>query len=85
MNGKTVATILAMSILGFAIGKANSKSIHSIKKLNKVGPTNQQYFNRLTEFFYDDLPSAQAEYLDYVDMGFNPSDAFDIAKAKASL
>jgi hypothetical protein len=41
--------------------------------------------NRLTEFFDDDLDEAKKEYFEYIDMGFNPSDAFDITKAKARL
>ena len=85
MNGKTLNTIIVMFAIGFAIGKANSRSINSIKDLNKSGPTNSQYLNRLTEFFDDDLDEAKKEYFEYIDMGFNPSDAFDITKAKARL
>jgi hypothetical protein len=84
-TGKVVGYLSLLFSIGFALGKINSKSYNSIKEKNKQGATNQQYANRLIEFFDEDLSYAISEYCEYLEMGFNPSDAFDIAKAKAKL
>lgn len=84
-TGKSLAVIATLFSIGYAIGKINSNNIkyQVAQKSNKV--THQQYANRLVEFFDEDLQSAVAEYCEYIEMGFNPSDAFEIAKTKAYL
>lgn len=84
-SGKTVGCLAVLFSIGFVLGKINSKSFYSIKQKDKQGPTYQQYANRLVEFFDEDLSEAINEYCEYLDMGFNPSDAFEIAKAKAKI
>lgn len=51
----------------------------------QLGATSKQYANRLVEFFDEDLDEAVLEYCQYLEMGFNPSDAFEIAKARSIL
>lgn len=84
-NGKSFNRVMILFVVGFAIGKINSRSLNSIKAKDSQGPSTQQYANRLVEFFDKDLDLAVTEYCEYLEMGFNPSDAFDIAKAKANL
>lgn len=84
-SGKTVGYLAVLFSIGFVLGKLNNKSLNSIKEKDKQGPTHHQYANRLVEFFDEDLSEAINEYCEYLEMGFNPSDAFDIAKAKAKL
>jgi len=84
-SGKTVGYLAVLFSIGFVLGKLNNRSIDSIKKLNQTAPNTQQYLNRLIEFFDTDLPDAQKEYFEYLEMGFNPSDAFEILKAKARI
>lgn len=84
-TGKVVGYLSLLFSIGFALGKLNNKSLNSIKEKDKQGATHRQYANRLVEFFDEDLGEAINEYCEYLEMGFNPSDAFDIAKAKANL
>jgi len=84
-TGKSAGYLVILFSIGFVLGKLNNKSLNSIKEKNKQGPTHRQYANRLTEFFDEDLNEAVSEYCEYLEMGFNPSDAFEIAKAKAKM
>lgn len=84
-NGKSFNRVMILFVVGFAIGKINSRSLNSIKVKDFEGPSIQQYSNRLVEFFDKDLDLAINEYCEYLEMGFNPCDAFDIAKAKAKM
>lgn len=84
-TGKTVGYLAVLFSIGFVLGKLNSKSINSVKQKDQKGPTHGQYANRLVEFFDEDLDEAMKEYCEYLEMGFNPSDAFEIAKAKAKI
>jgi len=84
-TGKSVGYLAILFSIGFVLGKLNNKSLDSIKEKNKQGPTHRQYANRLIEFFDEDLNEAVGEYCEYLEMGFNPSDAFEIAKAKAKM
>lgn len=55
-------------------------AMHSCKKQkvkhNKT--TTSQYKNRLEEFCLQDLSQAQDEFDSFINMGFNPSDAFEL-------
>lgn len=84
-TGRSAAIIVSLFSIGYALGKINKSrmSLHTSKTTN--APTKQQYENRLVEFFDTNLESAVTEYCEYIEMGFNPSDAFEIAKARAHL
>lgn len=83
--GKQIAVIATLFSLGYAIGKVNKSKMICEVAQNSHKPTQQQYANRLIEFFDEDLKDAIQEYSEYIEMGFNPPDAFEIAKAKSYL
>lgn len=77
-NGKR----LAFAIIGTIVAAAVVVSqINSAKKLKskKNDPTIGQYLNRLVEFFGpEELDRAQDEFLNMVDFGMYPREAFSI-------
>jgi hypothetical protein len=70
MNGKNISFIAGLFVIGLALG-------------NKT--TVDQYLNRLSEFFLDDISCAKNDFFELLDMGLNPSDCFEITIAKSSL
>jgi len=84
-TGRVLAAIATLFSVGFAIGKINKNKMSCMVESKQLGATSKQYANRLVEFFYEDLDEAVSEYCQYLDMGFNPSDAFEIAKARSIL
>lgn len=84
-TGRALAAIAALFSIGFAIGKINKNKMSSMVESKQLGATSKQYANRLVEFFDEDLDEAVLEYCQYLEMGFNPSDAFEIAKARSIL
>jgi hypothetical protein len=84
MNGKNISFIAGLFIIGLALGSSHKKkfvqqSVHA----NKI--TVDQYLNRLSEFFLDDISCAKNDFFELLDMGLNPSDCFEITIAKSSL
>lgn len=45
-------------------------------------PNVMQYKNRLDEFCINDVDQAKNEFEEFISMGFNPSDAFDMTIIK---
>lgn len=45
-------------------------------------PNASQYRNRLDEFCINDVDQAKGEFEEFLSMGFNPSDAFDMTIIK---
>ncbi len=73
-NGDKLAFVFSMFLLGAFIGKNKSK-----KKLisAQLDPTIPQYLNRLLEFYDTNLLSqAEDEFLNLVDFGLSPKNAF---------
>jgi hypothetical protein len=85
MNGKSKLVISSLFILGFIAGKINQKKFIDNKNIKSQTINTQQYLNRLSEFFIDDLSNAKEDFFELLDMGFNPSDCFEITIAKSSL
>ena len=85
MNGKTRLVIGSLFVAAFVVGRINSnKTTKEINyKQNKINT--QQYLNRLSEFFIDDLSTAKNDFFELLDMGFNPNDCFEITIAKSNL
>lgn len=70
-SGKIILGIsLGIVFLGF-LAKNKPK-----KTVNK--PTSRQYKNRLEEFCLNDIDQAKDEFEDFLNLGFNPSDAFEL-------
>lgn len=87
MNGDKKSFFLKASIVALGIGILCSRR-NSHKKLAnlKDDPTVGQYLNRLIEFFSDDsLDRAQEEFLDMIDFGVYPKDAFKILTFNGEL
>lgn len=87
MNGDKKSFFIKASIAALSIVILYSKH-KSHKKLGslKNDPTIGQYLNRLIEFFSDDsLDRAQEEFLDMVDFGVYPKDAFKILTFNGEL
>lgn len=87
MNGDKKSFFLKASIVALGIGILYSRR-NSYKKLAnlKDDPTVGQYLNRLIEFFSDDsLDRAQEEFLDMIDFGVYPKDAFKILTFNGEL
>jgi hypothetical protein len=85
MNGKTKIFIGSLFLIGFVIGKINSKQFINQKTSDSSNASTQQYLNRLSEFFIDDLSVAKNDFFELLDMGFNPNDCFEITIAKSNL
>jgi len=85
MNGKGKIVIGSLFVFGFIIGKINSKQFMNQKTSDVSNTSTQQYLNRLSEFFIDDLPTAKNDFFELLDMGFNPNDCFEITIAKSNL
>jgi len=52
------------------------------KKSSNVLPTASQYENRLEEFCLFDVEQAKHEFNSFLDLGLNPSDAFELTVIK---
>jgi hypothetical protein len=75
-SGKKSLIIFSMSILALAIVSIKNKK----RKLPK--PTVYQYENRLEEFCLFDVDQAKSEFHSFLELGFNPSDAFELTIIK---
>ncbi len=85
MNSKLKIFIGSLFVIGFVIGKINSKNFKNNNYTVKNNINIDQYINRLSEFFIDDLSTAKKDFLELLDMGFNPNDCFEITIAKSLL
>lgn len=84
VNGKTISCVVGLFAIGLALGNTHKKHFEkNIKVINKT--TIDQYMNRLTEFFFEDINSAKSTFFELLDMGLNPSDCFEITIAKQAL
>lgn len=85
MGNRTKLILGSLFTIAFILGKVNSKKFID-KKISNVNQVNvEQYLNRLSEFFIEDIYEAKNDFLELLDMGFNPSDCFEITIAKNSL
>lgn len=85
MSNRTKLILGSLFTIAFMLGKVNSKKFMD-KKISNVNQVNvEQYLNRLSEFFIEDIYEAKNDFLELLDMGFNPSDCFEITIAKNSL
>jgi hypothetical protein len=78
MSGKKrssalLAALLLVNIFVFSTALKKKKQIKT-----KHNPTVSQYLHRLNEFCLDDLEYAQKEFWEFIDMGLNASDAFEL-------
>jgi hypothetical protein len=84
MNGKSISIIAGLFAIGLALGTNHKK-----KFVNQHVSTNtitiDQYMNRLSEFFIDDINNAKGNFFELLDMGLNPSDCFEITIARSPL
>ena len=84
MNGKSISIIAGLFVIGLALGTNHKK-----KFVNQHVSTNtitiDQYMNRLSEFFIDDINNAKGNFFELLDMGLNPSDCFEITIARSPL
>lgn len=80
MNGDKKSLILKGSLIALLTLAFYSKHVSSKKLFNlKKDPTLGQYLNRLIEFFNEEsLDRAQEEFLNMVDFGMYPHEAFKI-------
>lgn len=84
MNGKNISFIAGLFIIGLALGNSHKKKfVQQTINVNKT--TVDQYLNRLSEFFLDDISYAKNDFFKLLDIGLNPSDCFEITIAKSSL
>lgn len=74
--------ILFVSIVGTAT--IVFSFIYKKNKLQKIKskPTVDQYRNRLEEFCLFDIEEAKCEFESFLEIGFNPRDAFDLTIIK---
>ena len=80
-NGKKEIVL----ITAFAVGYFYSAYKANLEKKNRQfsnKPTVNQYKNRLEEFCLDDLSQAHIEYQEFLDMGFTPTDSFELTIVK---
>jgi len=85
MSNRTKLILGSLFTIAFILGKVNSKKFID-KKISNINQVNvEQYLNRLNEFFIEDIYEAKNDFLELLDMGFNPSDCFEITIAKNSL
>jgi len=80
MNGKKIAILTGLFIVGFALGKAKQDAFSN--KVNKSKLTTEQCLNRLSEFCIDDPASAKKDFFEFMEMGFTPEESFEIVSAK---
>lgn len=84
MNGnKFKKTLIFATVFSILVAK-----VISDKKLQKINkdPTVGQYLNRLTEFFeHESLDYMQDEFLNLVQFGVYPKDAFSIVVFNGEL
>lgn len=84
MNGKNISFIVGLFIVGLALGNSHkNKFVQQNTSMNTA--TIDQYLNRLSEFFLDDISCARNDFFELLDMGLNPGDCFEITIAKSSL
>jgi hypothetical protein len=81
MNGKKIAILTGLFIVGFALGKAKQAAFNNVLSNNIL--TTQQCLNRLSEFCIEDFSSAKNEFFEFIEMGFSPKESFEIVSAKA--
>lgn len=74
MMKKSGRILILLGLISSAYFMANHKKQKN--KHKKITAT--QYKNRLEEFCLQDLIQAQGEFDDFINMGFNPSDAFEL-------
>jgi len=77
-NGKFILlTATAVILLAAKKLKANKNEVEV------SAPSFLQYKNRLNEFRINDLENANTEYKEFIEMGLNPRDAFELTVARA--
>lgn len=74
-SGRLILLLIPVSII----------AAHTFLKKNvkyTAVPDARQYKNRLNEFCINDVDQAKNEFEEFLGMGFNPSDAFDMTIIK---
>jgi hypothetical protein len=89
MTGEESRTKLKIGVLAgltIVLVIARNISIKSVKKMTHKDPTIGQYLNRLVEFFDSEkIDQAQDEFLNMIDFGVMPQDAFGILTFSGEL
>jgi hypothetical protein len=75
-SGRIAVIVFPLSLLALAILSIKNKKVKNTK------PTVSQYENRLGEFCLFDTEQAKDEFYSFLDLGFNPSDAFELTIVK---
>lgn len=82
-NGDKFFIITTLFIIGYAMGRSNSKKI---LEHHKKDPTIAQYLNRLKEFYDQDImDKMEDEFLSLIDFGVEPKFAFEAVTFNGEL